>query len=1001
MKKIIYTIIFFLINVTIIKSQTLTSTYPFPDYAQYNSFWGITKINDTLRIATDNNGSIYKVTTAGVIRDSLTTPFTFNHGLVWDGTGYWIAEDFRSAGARLLKINSAGIRIDSIQLPGLIGGATGGVGDIALDASGNGIWFSVYSPDFTSYPFAYAYKINLTSRIITDTIPLRGKQVQGITVKGDTILYVSDSFQGDAERIYAYRKAVGDTLFSFPVPDPDGVCKPRGMHWDGQNLWLVADRIGNNMFIYKALYKYSLTGLGNPQITTNVNSLDFGNTIIGTSSDRTLTISNTGTAKLIISNYNITNPRFTMLPNNVPDTINIGQTKNYTVTFAPTVFDTTSGQLRITSNDGGTPVKIISLKGKGVNNGSNILLSANSYDFGDRNSRSTCGWIFSITNTGSQILNIHLMETYTNVFKIDTVGLTFPVSIDTQKTKEFRIWFRPPHSASTTNIDSLRIFSNAVNLPIAKIYLAGNGLLNFNILFGNIVWQGTIPDNPFTSSDYYKPVSIKQMNDINGDQVNEIVVASANYLTTCFNGNSSVTSDVLWSFNTGTSNINSGSVTYEDAMQIRSDIDGDGFQDVVIGCGGGNEMVYTLSGRTGKRIWAYGDSVTFSDGDVNGVRADKDYNNDGIADVIFSASGESSGMGRRSLICVNGLNGNLIFNSPQSSLFLYDVVNTQIGGAISHSNSGAPYYAQGFNNTGNNLWQYSSPDIIWGMRNIPSINSDTINEIICQAGFSGRVTALNGLTGTSIWERTLGASINGNVKYFPTTQIFGNHIDKFMIVSGQKTLNKLNPETGSDMWTNNLDNTYILGSDVIGYSNNAVNFDVAAGTLGNNFYILNGNTGAVKFQYSFGNGNTNFAVEKVAILGEATSYNGNANEIVAGSRDGRIICFTGGYYLTPAVTNISTNIPHKFSLSQNYPNPFNPNTKIKFDLTSDARRETQDVKLIIYDAVGKEVTKLVNEKLSAGTYEAEFNAANFPSGIYFYKLETESFAATKRMILLK
>ncbi|MBK7158968.1 MAG: choice-of-anchor D domain-containing protein [Ignavibacteria bacterium] len=173
-------------------------------------------------------------------------------------------------------------------------------------------------------------------------------------------------------------------MFSFPVPDPDGVCRPRGLHWDGQYLWLVADRIGNNVNIYKTLYKYAVTGQGSPQITVNPASIDFGNTLIGTPSVRPLSITNTGSAKLIVSAYTITNTRFQLSPNTVPDTLNIGQTKNYNVTFTPDVFDTTSGQLRISSNDGGTPVKIISLRGKGVYTGSNINSSVTSISYSIR-----------------------------------------------------------------------------------------------------------------------------------------------------------------------------------------------------------------------------------------------------------------------------------------------------------------------------------------------------------------------------------------------------------------------------------------------------------------------------------------------------------------------------------------------------------------------------------------------------------------------------------------
>ncbi len=65
------------------------------------------------------------------------------------------------------------------------------------------------------------------------------------------------------------------------------------------------------------------------------------------------------------------------------------------------------------------------------------------------------------------------------------------------------------------------------------------------------------------------------------------------------------------------------------------------------------------------------------------------------------------------------------------------------------------------------------------------------------------------------------------------------------------------------------------------------------------------------------------------------------------------------------------------------------------------KRETPNVKLIVYDAVGREVATLVNKQLSPGSYEVEFNGNNFSSGIYFYKLVTADFSEVKRMILLK
>lgn len=90
------------------------------------------------------------------------------------------------------------------------------------------------------------------------------------------------------------------------------------------------------------------------------------------------------------------------------------------------------------------------------------------------------------------------------------------------------------------------------------------------------------------------------------------------------------------------------------------------------------------------------------------------------------------------------------------------------------------------------------------------------------------------------------------------------------------------------------------------------------------------------------------------------------------------------------------NVPTKFSLSQNYPNPFNPNTTISFNI-----QVPSFTSLKIYDAVGRETATLVNENLSAGSYEVKFDASQVPSGIYFYTLQTAHYSETKKMILIK
>jgi len=96
------------------------------------------------------------------------------------------------------------------------------------------------------------------------------------------------------------------------------------------------------------------------------------------------------------------------------------------------------------------------------------------------------------------------------------------------------------------------------------------------------------------------------------------------------------------------------------------------------------------------------------------------------------------------------------------------------------------------------------------------------------------------------------------------------------------------------------------------------------------------------------------------------------------------------------IQNISTEIPSGYSLSQNYPNPFNPSTKIRYDIP-----KNEFVKLLVFDALGREVETLVNEQQSAGTYEATFNGSQYPSGVYFYRLIANGFSETKKMLLVR
>jgi hypothetical protein len=96
------------------------------------------------------------------------------------------------------------------------------------------------------------------------------------------------------------------------------------------------------------------------------------------------------------------------------------------------------------------------------------------------------------------------------------------------------------------------------------------------------------------------------------------------------------------------------------------------------------------------------------------------------------------------------------------------------------------------------------------------------------------------------------------------------------------------------------------------------------------------------------------------------------------------------------IIQVSSEVPNAFGLKQNYPNPFNPVTNIHFDIPVSSYAN-----IIIYDINGREIEQLVNQNLSPGKFSVTWNASLYPSGIYFYRLESDKFSETKKMVLIK
>lgn len=152
--------------------------------------------------------------------------------------------------------------------------------------------------------------------------------------------------------------------------------------------------------------------------------------------------------------------------------------------------------------------------------------------------------------------------------------------------------------------------------------------------------------------------------------------------------------------------------------------------------------------------------------------------------------------------------------------------------------------------------------------------------------------------------------------------------------------------------------------------------------------------GATWVSFNGGSMLNTYAIRALAFktTGNPTLFAGHGGTATASSG-------TGAYeysWLASGIGNINSGIPKTYDLIQNYPNPFNPVTRISYRLPV-----SEYVKLSVYDILGREVAVLFNGYKKAGYYDVEFNGSNFSSGAYFYRMFTEKFVSTKKMILTK
>ncbi len=400
-------------------------------------------------------------------------------------------------------------------------------------------------------------------------------------------------------------------------------------------------------------------------------------------------------------------------------------------------------------------------------------------------------------------------------------------------------------------------------------------------------------------------------------------------------------------------------------------------------------------------------------------------------------------------VCKVGNEGNILWN--QDSAAGYSIVEID-NSFYSIYNK----YIYKVSNNGSVIWRKEIPEAaILKLYNMRKMNSNDIL-VAGEAGNNGYVAKID-INGNKIWSREF--SQNQNVSISSAREIAGG---KIIVIgsshSGNQIFLSLINSTGSIKWQKSF-GTQLPDNGVSAFQTNDGGLfcisTVSYNTWNQKYYIsktdLDGNLQWSKiigdtntfYFYSYGDCAvydqlSNQYVITSRILDNTHNYAGahifalDSNANIAWSKTSRNdtmdydpfsvdICSDSTFVIAGdgfdlplldsdprhlyilktkkinpiGISSISSEIPGRFILHQNYPNPFNPVTKIKFELPKSSVFE-----LNVYDILGRKVYTAYYNK-PAGTYEFDFDASGFASGIYFYSVKAGEYSDTKKMIIVK
>jgi len=941
------------------KEWTVLATYTIPGKASGLAFDG-TYLYSGLYSAPGDDNIIYKINPAdGSYEQYCAGQFDKAYGLTYDGQYLWTTDRTGSyTPAIAVQFDQTGSILSQFELPATY------MSGIAYD-NGN-FWVSAYYD-----PDGSIYKMDNQGNVLSQ-IPAPNAQPWDICMQ-DNDIWVADY---DANMLYKIDQS-GNILESHASEN----IKPSGVVFDGQYLWYCDGQVQTE----SKLYKIDLSGGGTPAINVIDDNHDYGIVTIGNTPSWNANIFNSGTADLIINGVSFNNPNSVLSCGiTFPQTVTPGSSFQIPLIYSPVEFGPLNDVAVINSNDPVNPNVDITLTAYAVYSGARISLVENNHDFENIRINAFTRWFVQIQNYGDQNLIIDSISSSDAHFIVDN-SINFPVSIATLDLNKIGIWFNPDENIQYNA--TISVYSNDDTHSPFEILIQGFGD-DSQYPIGDNLWHYQI-DNGYDNS----PKAIKSIKDITGDEVDDIIVCSEDDCIRCFNGNSSVTGDVLWE-----KEIFAGSVYNQSNIITIKDIDSDGYQDIAVGTAWGDRSIIAISGKTGATIWKHDTHEYGGGGWVYQVSSDFDYNDDGLEDVLAATGNDADNTGPKRVYCLDAVTGNSIWETntggPVFSVLGVEDFNNDskpdvVAGASNQDESQGKIYGIDGSN-GNILWTYLvNSTSVWALLQLDDVNNDGINDIIA-GDFSGNYYLINPVDGSVIYSSSIGYNVI--LRFEKMDDVNNDYHDDILVAHSGKSGIVIDGFTGAVIWNKSLDDKSWCVARINDVNGDAVN-DVVIGTLySNNYcYYLDGTNGDEIKKVHISS-----PVDAIATMPDITGD--GSMEVVVGGRLGEVYCLSGG--LDAGFVGVNNYVNNDGINTKNYPNPFKDNTNIYFNLKEDTY-----LCLDIYNINGQKVFTLRENMFSKGEHSIiwdgrDNSGTKLNSGIYFYELKSGNYSVRHKMMLV-